>query len=336
MSAMPPFHGSDTSNNQGSGVVAIGPEIAALGGTGWWHKATQSNGYRDRYWPACRQARIDVGLHYGGPYHWLSPSTPVSEQFRFFRDYVGGLTVGEAIQLDMEEGGLSDSQVIEAVELWEGEWPGRVLHYMGYYFGGGMPARMAARFGDMWRWWLPWYQNSYPSQVEQSGLVPVVWQWAGGATGVVIPSLRARVDSNEIRDERRLEEASGYGGQPPPPPPGGNMAMNGLIIDLRDSWVVFEGAWNGARVIGPIRWIDGATRADRLAAGHDRIDRSWRELGSMVYLGSVLPHGDGHPQGPGDAWDGSQFADFITRAGAAPIDLNALAAAVRNDIKSRL
>lgn len=320
---MPVFHGSDTSNNQGSGVVAIGPEIQQLGGDGWWHKATQSSGFRDPYWTRCRQNRIDVGLRYGGPYHWLSPNTPVADQFRNFRDFVGGLTVGEGIQLDMEEGGLTDSMVIEAVELWEDEWPGRNFHYMGRFFVSDgrsyMVDRMVARFGSTWRWWLPWYTNTYPTVPYE----PIVWQYAGGATGVVIPSLGRRVDSNQIIDVARLEQVSGYGGVKPPQP-GGPMGMNGLIIDLVDSWVVLEAAWtqvnpdgSGGRVATPIRWIDGPTRADRLASGYDRIDRSWRDLKNLTYVGAVLPQGDGHPSGPGVNWDGSQFRDYVINQGLA-------------------
>lgn len=210
---MPSFHGSDTSNNQGAGVIGIGPEIKALGGDAWWHKATQGSGFRDRYWPACRQARIDTGLRYGGPYHWLSPNVPVPDQFKNFRDFVGGLTVGEGIQLDIEDpAGLSDATVFEAIELWEDEWPGRVFHYMGHYYMGGLRQRCADRYGDKFRHWLAWYSTTFPNV----GYTPVMWQYAGGATGVYIPSIGARVDSNEIHDRQRLDQASGYGGPQPP------------------------------------------------------------------------------------------------------------------------
>jgi hypothetical protein len=132
----------------------------------------------------------------------------------------------------------------------------------------------------------------------------------------------AGVDENTlVNRSARFWSGLGY---TPPPVPEVDMAMNGLIIDLIDSWVVFEATWvqptpdgKGGRVVGPIRWIDGATRADRLGAGHDRIERSWRDLHGMVYLGSVLPQGDGHPAAPSVNWDGSQFGDYIIRSSAA-------------------
>lgn len=246
MVTMPLLHGVDTSNNQGAGVVGIGPDIVNLGAPGWWHKATQGQKFRDPYWPVCRQARIDVGLRYGGPYHWPSPGTSVPNQFKNFRDFVGGLTTGEAIQLDLEDpAGLSDAEVIQTIELWEDEWPGRVVHYMGrFYMRQGntyMVDRMLARFGETFRWWLPWYTSTYPA--GQLPVTPVVWQWAGGASGVVIPSLGRRVDSNQIIDVARLDAISGYGGPRPPQPPGGTMEYMLWPVDGMN--VVFYGAFDG-------------------------------------------------------------------------------------------
>jgi hypothetical protein len=128
-------------------------------------------------------------------------------------------------------------------------------------------------------------------------------QHVGFPSGIDWSSVGVTVDENRVEAGLAMYAADGNQED----------TMNGLIIDLRDSWVVFEGIWTGSRVVGPIAWIDGTTRADRLAAGFDNISRSWRELKGMVYLGSVLPQGDGHPQAPSVNWDGSQFRDWITR-----------------------
>lgn len=328
---MPPFHGTDTSNNQGPGVVNIGPEVQALGGHGWWHKATQGSGYRDRYWPACRQNRIDVGLRYGGPYHWLSASSSVPDQFKNFRDYVGGLTVGEGIQLDLEENGLTDSQVIEAVELWENEWPGRVFHYMGFYFGAGMVHRMAARFGADWRWWLAWYAGTYPSQVVASGLLPVMWQYAGGASGIQLSV--GRVDSNEIRDLTALEAISGYGGSPPPPPPppGGTTMMH--LWPCNDAGAAFLGDFDG-RIGHTISRVSSDEWSLYTSIGVPVMPhRSRNDFKHLILVGAP-PEAWRMEDPQFQGWDDSYFR-WVTRNGGG-LDLNAVIAAVRNDIKSRL
>lgn len=121
------------------------------------------------------------------------------------------------------------------------------------------------------------------------------------------------------------------------------MDMNGVIIELRDSWVVLAGIWTrpqdngqGGRIEGPVRWIDGPTKADRQASGYDTISRSWTELRGMTYLGAVLPQGDGHPAAPSINWDGSQFRDYVINGPAAPVDIAALTAQVTANLIANL
>lgn len=214
---VPTFDAADVSNNQGSLVTTIGPQLVALGASGWWCKATQSDGFRDRYWPACREARIDNRLRYGGPYHWLQPNHDVGAQFANFAGYVGDLLPGECIQLDVEDpGGLPDGLVFDFIDLCEARWPGRVIVYTGRWYMPYKPGkivlsylidRLIAHYGDDLKWWLPWYASSFPAGLP---VLPVMWQWAGGANGVEVEGV-GRIDSNQIIDRDRLELLCGYG-----------------------------------------------------------------------------------------------------------------------------
>jgi hypothetical protein len=284
---MPVLHGVDTSNNQGRAVVGIGPDVVAAGATGWWHKATQGSGYKDPYWPACRANAEAVGLVHRGPYHWLTPGSAVADQFRNFHDHVGDLHPGEVIQLDIEDpAGLPDAKVIECIELWEGAYPGRVLHYMARWYGRNgdgvhtpvsyLVDRMLARFGTAFRWWLPWYTTTFPGGLPTT---PIVWQWAGGAGGVLIPTV-GRIDSNQIIDLRRLDAASGYSPDlhlPLPPSP--EVDMETIIFDSVDAtgtrwaYAKFAGELDVHGVCRTIEWIDGGTEAKYLALGVRKINR---------------------------------------------------------------
>jgi hypothetical protein len=215
---MPAFDGTDTSNNQGSAVTGIAPNIQQAGGNGWWHKATQGQSFRDAYYPAVRANGESAGIRYRGPYHWLSPTSSVQAQFNNFHGLVGDLRLGEILQLDIEDpAGLPDALVFEAIDTWEAAYPGRVAHYMGRFYmpsgGNYLVDRCLARYGDQFRWWLPYYSSTFPAGLPA---IPVMWQWAGAAGGVSIGGV-GKVDSNQIIDPGRLDQLSGYGSQPPPP-----------------------------------------------------------------------------------------------------------------------
>lgn len=227
---MPADDAADTSNNQGAAVVTIGPTLAAMGVEGWWAKATQSDGFRDKYWPACRQARIDAGLRYGGPYHWLQPNHDVGAQFANFVGYVGDLLPGECIQLDIEDpGGLPDALVFDFIDRCEARWPERVIVYTGRWYMPYNPTgkhvesylidRLIARYGADLKWWLPWYDSrTLPANLP---VQPVMWQWAGGNPNSPVPGLNVppvgQIDTNQIIDRDRLERLCGYVKKPDPP-----------------------------------------------------------------------------------------------------------------------
>jgi GH25 family lysozyme M1 (1,4-beta-N-acetylmuramidase) len=233
---MPTFDGTDVSNHQGAAMVDAWDQVVALGGTGGWWKVTEGRTYLDPYAAQHRTATAAAGLRYRGPYHWLSPTSSVVDQFNWFVSHVGDLNEGEAIQLDIEDpAGVSDGQAIECIDRWEARYPGRVLHYMGRFYmrqgGTYLVDRMLARYGDQFRWWLPWYTNTYPG--GQLPVEPVMWQWAGGADGVLIQGV-GHVDSNKIIDRDRLEAASGYSADPPPPDPPQEVQM--LVMVNSQGW----------------------------------------------------------------------------------------------------
>lgn len=221
---MPTFHGTDTSNNQGAGVVNIGPELVAAGGQGWSHKATEGASFRDKYWPACRQARVDVGLRYGGCYHWLTPGSSVAAQFDNFRGWVGDLWLGERIQLDIEDpSGLSDAQVFEACEKWWSVYSEeRVTVYVGRYYMGHADGtylidRLHQRYPGV-KWWWPAYQSVYPAN-RNPPLQPHIWQYGGGGQSWSLRTSVGVIDSNEyIADRAAMDALAGYTAVPLPPP----------------------------------------------------------------------------------------------------------------------
>lgn len=213
---MPNDDGVDTSNNQGAGVIRLGPELQAASVRGWWHKATEGATFRDVYWPTVRERSRE--FRYRGPYHWLSPGSQVSAQFQNFNSYVGDLEDGESIQLDIEDPqGLSDVKVFEAIDRWSERYAGRILVYTGRFYmpykpnpGGPVESylidRLMARYGEDLKWWLPWYASTYPG--NKIPMTPVMWQWAGGGAG--LPTSVGRIDTNEIILKDQLEKLCGY------------------------------------------------------------------------------------------------------------------------------
>jgi GH25 family lysozyme M1 (1,4-beta-N-acetylmuramidase) len=215
---MPLFDGADVSNHQGAAMVDQWGQVAVLGATGGWWKVTEGRSYADPYAARHRDATQAAGLRYRGPYHWLSPTSPVADQLTWFSAHIGDLRPGECIQIDIEDpAGLSDAQVFDAVERWEGRYPGRVLAYLGRWYMPYNPTgkrvesylidRLLARYGADMKWWLPWYSNTYPAGMPT---IPVMWQYAGGDSGVLVEGV-GRVDSNQIIDRDRLELLCGYG-----------------------------------------------------------------------------------------------------------------------------
>lgn len=225
---MPRSDAYDTSNNQGAGVVGIGPQIVANGALGRWHKVSQGSNFRDRYWPAVRDADEATGLRYRGGYHWLNPGQSVADQFSNFVSWFGDIRPGESIQLDIEDpGGLPDDLVFEAIDRWADRYGiHRLFQYTGRFYMPHPPSgtylidRLMARYGDDLQWWLPWYSSVYPA--SRIPTTPVMWQWAGGAQGDLLQGV-GRIDTNEIIDKVRLDIASGYapggGGSGPFPQP---------------------------------------------------------------------------------------------------------------------
>jgi GH25 family lysozyme M1 (1,4-beta-N-acetylmuramidase) len=260
---MPIFHGTDTSNNQGAGVVNIGPALVAAGALGWSHKVTEGATYRDAYWPRVRQARVDAGLRYGGGYHWLSPGSTVDAQLANFVGYFGELWPGERIQLDIEDpAGLSDVKVFGACEAWWSRYgEDRVIVYTGRYYMGSQDGsylidRLTARYPNL-KWWWPAYQSIYPKN-RNPPLDPHIWQWAGAAAGVVIPGVGA-VDSNEyIADQAAMDLLAGYTDTPSP---GGDMPT---LITVPGVVTLISTTPPPTHI--EVMWVDTQEEANRLAA----------------------------------------------------------------------
>lgn len=215
---MPRLDGIDISNHQGVAARNLSVQPAALvkwahdkGVRGVWFKASEGTVYQDPYYRAWRHQAADLGFEFRGAYHWLTPGSSIALQLANFVNQVGELAAGECIQLDCEQAGLADAEVLEAYQRWTDRYGDRVIVYCGRFFGpvgapGAARSYLIDRLPADVPWWLPWY-DSTPSGLPRQ---PTIWQWGGGAQGAVMDPIRARVDSNQIEDEAKLRSLSGY------------------------------------------------------------------------------------------------------------------------------
>lgn len=212
---MPQLDGIDCSSNQGHGLENGGYDEAIAAGA-WFafEKATEGGGYRNPYFPHRRQL-IAAKFPMGGTYHWVSPGVPVARQVANFVGYVGSLG-REGIQIDAEQAGITDDEVVGVTRGIYDYYGARVLLYGNL----GLIARIQNRLPPDVKFWLPWYDDSwsfiagklYAAGVSESDVV--VWQWGGGRQGVFLPSLGSRVDSNFVRDPATFRRICGLPDQP--------------------------------------------------------------------------------------------------------------------------
>lgn len=165
-----------------------------------------------------RAAMKAAGYPYRGLYHYAKAGDPIGNAHHF-QDQVGDLEPGEFVFPDSEAGmEPTVAAMMALLEAFETIWPDRVVDYRGKFFADGGSLAF-----DHWPWILAAYP--WPIQVMPSAPRPVtVWQYAGGAHGVVVPGTRdlgagplpiGHVDSNKIVDEGRLRKVCGYVDGPP-------------------------------------------------------------------------------------------------------------------------
>lgn len=198
----PRLDGIDTSSNQPLALNTGGYDEAIEQGA-WFafEKATQGAGYRNPLYPRRREI-IAEKFEKGGAYHWVSHGVPIAAQLRNFKGYVGALWKNEGVQVDAEEGGITEDEVVEVATAFWDEYEGRVVLYTPVW----MIQRVQDRLPAGMKFWLPWYDDPWEriaGKLRVAGISEsdiVVWQWGGGKQGVYLPSLGARVDSNLVRD----------------------------------------------------------------------------------------------------------------------------------------
>jgi GH25 family lysozyme M1 (1,4-beta-N-acetylmuramidase) len=211
------FDGADVSHYQGtsfpwSWTVAQGCRLGAT-------KATQGTSYVDPTLTINRLAMKAAGLRWRGFYHWVMPG-PVAAQAAWFRRNVGALEPGEFIQLDCENTPqrLTVAEILGAWQQFELLYPGRVCVYSGANYNRWQFAPEGAHVP----WWLAWYSSGTWEHLKATNPSvfprdPVVWQWAGGASGVTVPGV-GRVDSNQVLDAAALDRLCQIITTPPPSP----------------------------------------------------------------------------------------------------------------------
>lgn len=181
-------------------------------------KATQGVAFVDPKLARNRAEMLRTGHRYRGLYHWITPGVPAVAQLANFERAVGELAEGECVQLDCEQDGISIDDMAAAWQAWSARYPGRVIIYAGAFLNGWQahPALAGAP------WWLAWYRTSTWDELELFARVvkhytfpwqPTVWQWGGGANGVVVSGIAAQgghVDSNQILRVDVLEALCAY------------------------------------------------------------------------------------------------------------------------------
>lgn len=247
---MPILHGFDVSHYQGSvydwqgSVQAYGIVLGAC-------KATEGAHFVDPTYLANRREMANAGLRYRGLYHWLKPNVSLDDQMINF-GRIGALALGEFIQIDCEEAGLTPRFMADAYERFHATYGDRVTLYAGASFAGwtneprlhGVP------------WWLPWYGPSSWASLNAAATArgrplpwePVLWQWGGKALGV------GGVDSNQIIIRDALERLTGYTGSTPIPVPVDSY-QQGDFMDVESEedgvfWRIYTDG-NGALVATP-------------------------------------------------------------------------------------
>lgn len=217
----PRLDGFDVSHYQGAFPWEYSRSLGCTLGSA---KATQGLTFVDPQLARNRAEMSRTGHRYRGLYHWVSPGVPVTSQLENFVRAVGDLAPGECVQLDCEERPISAAEVLAAWQAWTARYPGRVIVYSGAFLNGwqALPELVNAP------WWLAWYRstswdelNAYVTALRKFSFPwqPTVWQWGGGANGVIVPGVTStggHVDSNQIIRADVLEALCGYTSSPPP------------------------------------------------------------------------------------------------------------------------
>lgn len=206
------FHGCDVSHHQTDSPKPSSfnwPATVQMGATFGACKVTEGERFVDSAWHANRAGMAAAGLRWRGLYAWISPDHTAAAHVALFKSLVGSLNTGEFVMLDIEQHPLTEAQIVAALEAFEAAYPGRVVRYQGLYFPFGREGEspLFAR----WPWIIAYYSASLPTLAEQ----PVVWQWAGGAGGVVIDGYH--IDSNTVLDPAALDRVCALAPQPSTP-----------------------------------------------------------------------------------------------------------------------
>ena len=155
-------------------------------------------------------------FRYRGIYHWFRPDTSAQSQFdnlKRFVDSLGGLQVGEFIQMDWERTGTlpmpSLAAALAFLQLCQQEWPERVCVYVSDWV-------------DHFYEWLAtnpveplWYANYSTTNpdsptggwAECAKYAADIWQFT---SGFMSPGITTRCDANHIFNTAALEQLAGY------------------------------------------------------------------------------------------------------------------------------
>lgn len=212
------------------------------------------------YWAQFRRRNF----RYRGLYHWLRPDSTAAAQFanlKRFVDSVGGLRVGEFVQVDWER--TLDAKgkplpmptlalLLEFNRLCQREWPGKVLVYVSDW---------VTNFHQ----WLAtnpveplWYANYNTDPKNYAGgwqecarYGAVVWQCTSTFTAPGINS-PGHTDANHIFDIGAMDRLAGYAVDPPvvkplPVPavvvpwgPEEDVEMNAKLVQSDDGQVALQ------------------------------------------------------------------------------------------------
>lgn len=309
---MPQLDIIDCSSNQSHALEDGGyDEAIQAGAYGAFEKATSYEGrggrpYTNPYFARRRQL-IAQKFRCGGAYIWVSPNIPAVLQVAHFENVVGDLG-REGIQVDSEQGGVTNQMTVDVTNLLYARYGPRILVYANL-------ARLNAikdHVPDDVYFWLPWYDDPWwviQHAIEAVGLADriVVWQWGGGRQGIFLPSLGARVDSNYVLNPAVFRRICGLDPAPAPTP---STPINGeddlmvVILAPRGANARFLAVMgktaSGAQVAVHAEWLRSpAEMQPFLNNGAQVIDVDVSDLANLTV--------DEVPQGDAVAWAPENF-----------------------------
>lgn len=200
-------------------------------------KLTQSTKYLDPTAAFNRRGMATSGLRHRGLYHWISSTTDVGAQARWFLDRLGSLADGEFAMLDAEEYSTESAaamlgRCVRWCELVEAATRRPCVVYTGAYVASGSlwqsPVLRTSKYGPR-----PFILAAYTTEAKARALPGVKahpwqsWQWSSNGP---VAGVTGRCDTNRVDDQPAYDVACGLVDhdtppeqippvQPPQPPP---------------------------------------------------------------------------------------------------------------------